>query len=86
MGELSKLPNIGREMERQLHDYAGVTTAEQLYQMGSRQAWLCILREDSSACLHRLYALEGAVRGIRKQELSPQTKEELRTFFNEHKR
>ena len=85
MGELAKLPNIGRELERQLLEYAGITTAAQLRQLGSRQAWLCIQKKDPSACLHRLYALEGAVKGIRKQELDPQTTADLQAFFQEHR-
>ncbi|MDR2047649.1 MAG: TfoX/Sxy family protein [Clostridiales bacterium] len=38
MGELEKLPNIGKEMVRQLNEI-GVTTPEQLRAMGSKQAW-----------------------------------------------
>ena len=66
MGELSKLPNIGPKVEEQLQE-VGITTYEQLKEMGSQQAWLKIKAIDDSACMHRLLALEGAIQGIRKR-------------------
>lgn len=85
MGELAKLPNIGPEVERQLNE-VGIDSAEELRAIGSRQAWLKIRSIDESACIHRLYALEGAVQGIRKSELTPLKKAELKEFFNWHKK
>lgn len=41
MGELSKLPNIGKILEEQL-TAAGIQTADQLRKVGSREAWLLI--------------------------------------------
>ena len=40
---------------------------------------------NESACIHRLYALEGAVEGIKKTQLDYETKAELKQFYNEHK-
>ena len=57
MGELAKLPNIGKVLEEQLNQ-AGITTYEELKEIGSRQAWLKIKAMDDTACLHRLYSLE----------------------------
>ncbi|MDY5591499.1 MAG: TfoX/Sxy family DNA transformation protein [Candidatus Fimivicinus sp.] len=37
MGELSKLPNIGKTVEEQLHQ-VGIETAEQLRKTGSHEA------------------------------------------------
>ncbi len=85
MGELSKLPNIGPVVEAQLNQ-VGITTLAQLEEMGSRQAWLKILAIDSSACIHRLYSFEGAIRGIRKRDLPPEVKEELKAFYNDVKK
>ena len=65
MGELSKLPNIGAVVEEQLNQ-VGINTYDQLKEMGSRQAWLKIKAIDDSACINRLYGLEGAVQGIKK--------------------
>ncbi|MGE4548497.1 MAG: TfoX/Sxy family protein [Intestinibacillus sp.] len=85
MGELSHLPNIGKELEQQLCE-VGIETAAQLREVGSEQAWLRILARDPSACLHRLRALEGAVRGIPKTALPKEEKERLKDFFNEIKK
>ncbi len=77
---LSKLPNIGKVLEEQLRQ-AGITNTELLRKMGSQQAWLKIRENDSTVCLHCLYALEGAVQGIKKALLAKEKKEELREFF-----
>ena len=50
MGELSLLPNIGPEVERQLQE-AGITTAAELRVLGAENAWLRIQMNDPSACL-----------------------------------
>jgi TfoX C-terminal domain. len=84
MGELAKLPNIGKEIERQLNE-VGITDVESLREEGSINAWLKIRSVDTSACLHRLYSLEGAVRGIRKKDLPQSTKDELKAFYNTYK-
>jgi len=72
MGILSDLPNIGEVVEKQLND-VGITTYE---------AWLKIRAIDPSACIHRLYALEGAILGAKKNQLPMETKAELKNFFN----
>lgn len=84
MGDLSKLPNIGAVVEEQLRQ-VGITTEEQLKELGSTQAWLKIQEIDSSACIHRLYSLEGAIQGVRKNLLAPEVKAELKAFYNAHK-
>ena len=81
MGELSKLPNIGAVVEEQLNQ-VGINTYDQLKEMGSRQAWLKIKAIDDSACINRLYGLEGAVQGIKKSPLSSELKAELKDFYN----
>ncbi|MDU5082861.1 TfoX/Sxy family protein [uncultured Tissierella sp.] len=85
MGELSTLLNIGNKVEQQLNE-VGIRTINQLIEIGSRQAWLRIKRIDDSACINRLYALEGAIQGIRWHDLSEVVKEELREFFNTYKK
>ncbi len=84
MGELSKLPNIGTVVEEQLNA-VGITSYEQLKAMGSRQAWLKIQSIDSSACIHRLLALEGAIRGVKKTQLPEDVKADLKAFYREAK-
>lgn len=84
MGELSKLPNIGPAVEEQLI-CAGIHSREELEACGSKDAWLRIQAFDSSACIHRLYALEGAVRGIKKAQLPEDVKTDLKAFYDERK-
>ena len=84
MGELEKLPNIGKVVEGQLNQ-VGITTLEQLKELGSKQAWLKIKSIDESACIHRLYSLEGAIRGIRKTQLPEDVKAELKEFYRQMK-
>lgn len=80
MEKLSDLPNIGIEVERQLNE-AGITTYEQLKSLGAEAAWIRIQEKDESACIHRLYALEGAILGIKKSLLPNERKAELKEFY-----
>ena len=84
MGELSKLPNIGAKLEAQLAD-VGISTVEELRNVGSREAWMRILARDPSSCIMRLSALEGAIQGVRWHYLDEETKNSLKTFYNKHK-
>ncbi|GAA0774844.1 TfoX/Sxy family protein [Clostridium subterminale] len=81
MSKLSDLPNIGKKLEEQLNE-VGIETIEQLKAVGSKQAWLNIRAIDSSACINRLCALEGAIRGIRWHSLSEEVKRDLKAFYN----
>lgn len=81
MGELSKLPNIGKNLEEQLN-LVGINTVEELKKVGSKEAWLKIRDIDKSACINRLYALEGAIEGIRWHNLSEEKKLILKEFYN----
>lgn len=81
MGELSKLPNIGKNIEEQL-SLVGINTVEELKKIGSKEAWLKIRDIDKSACINRLYALEGAIEGIRWHNLSEEKKLILKEFYD----
>ena len=84
MKKLSEYPNIGIAVEEQLHQ-VGIDTMDQLQEIGSQEAWLKIQSIDASACIHRLYALEAAIQGIKKKDLSQQDKQYLKDFYNQHK-
>ena len=84
MGELTTLPNIAAKLESQLND-VGITTVEELKRVGSREAWLRILARDPSACIMRLSALEGAIRGVRWHYLDEDTKMSLKEFYHQNK-
>ena len=81
MGELSKLPNIGKVLEGQLND-VGIETFDDLIDIESKEAWLKIKEIDDSACVNRLMALEGAIQNIRWHNLSEDDKKNLKDFYN----
>ncbi len=84
MSRLEIHPNIGKELERQLNE-VGITTFEQLSDIGSKEAWLRIKSVDDSACINRLYALEGAIQGIRWHNLTEDIKAELKEFYSKYR-
>jgi len=84
MGELSKLPNIGPVVEKQLIE-VGINTFEELKEIGSKEAWLKIQAIDSSACINRLCGLGGALYGVRWHSLPKEVKEDLKAFYNQNK-
>lgn len=84
MEKLSQMPNIGPALEEQLMR-SGNRHAGAANKIGSREAWCRIKQIDASACIHRLYALEGAVQGIRKNLLPQEVKASLKAFYNENK-
>lgn len=85
MGELSKLPNIGKAVEKQLEE-AGISTYEELKNIGAEGAWLKIQANDPSACIHRLLALEGAIECVKKSDIEQERKAELKEFYNRNKK
>ena len=84
MGELSKVVNIGPKVEEQLIS-VGINSLEKLKELGSKNAWLRIQKIDSSACIHRLLALEGAIQGVKKSDLPDSVKADLKAFYSDHK-
>lgn len=85
MGELSNLPNIGKVVEEQLMQ-VGIDSEEELKRIGAREAWLRIQEIDESACIHRLMALEGAIRGVKKSMLPDEVKADLKAFYQQHRK
>ena len=85
MGELSKLPNIGKTVEEQLIQ-VGISSADELRRVGAKAAWLKIQEMDESACIHRLMALEGAIQGVKKTMLSDEVKADLKEFYQWRKK
>ena len=80
MGELAKLPNVGKKVEEQLIQ-VGIASADDLKRIGAKEAWLKIQEIDESACIHRLMALEGAIQGVKKTMLSDEVKADLKEFW-----
>lgn len=81
MTELSKLPNIGPTLAGKL-ELVGITTKHDLIKVGSENAIIRLSTlDESGCCINMLYALEGAIQGIRWHELSPERKSELKVFY-----
>jgi len=80
MTDLKKLPNIGKVVAEML-EQVGISSAEELKQVGSENAFIRLKTIDPGACFSMLCGLEGAVQGIRWHNLSPERKQELKEFL-----
>lgn len=74
------MTNIGKVAAQRLIE-VGIDTPEKLIATGSMDAFLAVRLRDPGACLDMLYALEGAIEGVRWHALSAEKKLELKTFF-----
>ncbi len=82
MDTLNQLPNIGKTLADKLKQ-VGIHTPDELKAAGSENALLRIKAlKDAGACINMLYALEGAIQGIRWHGLDPDRKNELKSFIN----
>ena len=82
MSRLIDLPNIGPVLAGNL-ERAGITTPEQLRALGAEEAFRKIRNAvDPEACLHQLEALAGAEAGVRKSQLPPERKAELKRWYH----
>lgn len=77
MSELTKLPNIGETLAGKL-EAVGITDLEALTRIGSVDALLLIGEHTGSGCYNMLYALEGAIQGIRWHGLAKQERQQLK--------
>jgi len=84
MTELNKMKNIGKELERKLK-IIGVNTAEDLKKLGSKETFFQLKQRFPEVCLVHLYTLEGAITDTNFNELSEETKKDLKAFSDEWK-
>ena len=81
MSSLTELPNIGKTLAVKLN-LIGIKNEQELKQLGSENAVIKIATiENSGACINMLYALEGAIQGIRWHGLDKDRKQELKEFY-----
>ena len=80
MGELSCLQNIGKVIEERLNG-VGIFTVQQLKEAGSKDAFVRIRLKDPTICINMLYAIDGAIEGVRWGNLSDAKKSELNAFY-----
>lgn len=86
MQHLTKLPNIGKTLSEKLSKI-GIKTESDLKKVGSESAIIKISTLDKNGtCLNMLYALEGAIQGIRWHNLDESKKQELKEFYKMLKR
>jgi len=79
MAELTSLMNIGKEMERKLKS-VGISTAEELEEIGSKEAFVKLKMLYPSICTVFLYTLEGAIHNIEFNRLPEDVKKDLKDF------
>jgi len=80
--ELTALPNIGISLAENLLS-AGITNPKELFALGTEETFMRIHSHNQDVCISQLYALEGAIRGIRWHELESPRKKELLQFYNQ---
>ncbi len=80
MAILTELPNIGPELSKLLIQ-ADILNEFQLKETGAEQTFLRLRAIDPTACINKLYAIEGAIQGIRWHHLESSRKNELLHFF-----
>lgn len=73
---------LGRTMEKKLHS-VGIHSAEELVEIGSKQAVFRLKAQYPNTCVVILYHLEAAIRGMEIKQLSDTCKTELKTYFKQ---
>jgi len=82
MNDLTDLPNIGKTLAAKLNEI-GIYNEHELKQMGSENTLIKIAAiENGEPCINMLYALEGAILGIRWHGISSERKHELKEFYS----
>ncbi len=79
MKELTTMQNIGKEMASKLKS-VGINTAEELIEIGSKEAFFRLKTKYPQVCLVHLYTLEGAIQNVEFNCLSEKTKANLKEF------
>ena len=81
MKNLTDLPNIGKTLADKLN-LIGIENEQELKQLGSENAIIKIATiENNGACINMLYALEGAIQGVRWHGIDNERKQELKEFY-----
>ena len=81
MKQLTDLLNIGKTLAEKLN-LVGIENDQDLIEFGSENTIIKIATiENSGACINMLYALEGAIQGIRWHGLDNNRKQELKEFY-----
>ncbi len=83
MGDLTNLPNIRKELAVRLHSI-GINDLETLQKIGSIKAVMLMTDALGKGCHSTLYALEGALEGVRWHQLLRQVRQQLKSELDKH--
>ena len=84
MAELTSLRNIGKETQKKLKSI-GIGSAEELIQIGSKDAFFRLKTRYSNICLVHLYTLQGAIDNIEYNKLPDDVRRDLKSFSDDLK-
>jgi len=73
---------LGKTMERKLHS-VGIHSAEELKDIGSKQAVFRLKEQYPNTCVVILYHLEAAIQGVEMKQLDAACKSELKAYFKQ---
>ncbi len=73
---------LSKTMEKKLHS-VGIHSAEELTDLGSKQAVFRLKAQYPNTCVVILYYLEAAIRGVDMKELDDTCKSELKAYFKQ---
>ncbi len=73
---------LGKTMEKKLHS-VGIHSAEELTDIGSKQAVFRLKSQYPNTCVVILYHLEAAIRGVTIRQLGDTCKSELKAYFKQ---
>lgn len=73
---------LGKTMEKKLHS-VGIHSAEELIDIGSKQAVFRLKTQYPNTCVVILYHLEAAIRGVEIKELDDICKADLKAYFKQ---
>ena len=81
MSALTSL-GLGKTMEKKLHTVR-IHSAEELIEIGSKQAVFRLKEQYPGTCVVILYHLEAAIQGVSIKELDEACKAELKAYFKQ---
>ena len=81
--KLTAVPNISKKLaEKMLH--VGIYSKEILDDKGSKDVWLTIRSNGERVTKKDLLALEGAIQGVKAEDLPSETTSDLEAFLKKH--
>jgi DNA transformation protein and related proteins len=83
--DLTSIPNIGKTLADKLSS-VGISNSNELKSIGSENTIIRLETMGIDTCINMLYALEGAIQGIRWHNLDNEKKKELKEFYDQIKK